>query len=291
MNNPAGKTYCNRLFTPSDIDVIRGIIRNNPAASRYRLSQLVCTQLQWFRTDGRLKDMSCRVAMLRMQRDGVIGLPPPGRGPAKARPRQSFLCPPGPPVETPAVALGPLDLRLARTTSDSRLWNEAIDRYHYLGYCPVPGDQARYLVSAGGTLLAALGFSAAAWTVAPRDAFIGWTNAQRVQRLRFAANNSRFLILPWVRSKNLASRILAAAARSLPDDWRTLYGYSPVLLETFVDSEKFRGTCYRAAGWIHVGCTKGRGKLEKRVIQAVPIKDIYLYPLRRDFRSVLCAGG
>jgi hypothetical protein len=185
-----------------------------------------------------------------------------------------------------------IDLRpVAGSDDDSRLWNELVQRYHYLGYTPLPGAQMRYLVRAGGSLLAALGFGAAAWKVAPRDAFIGWTPDQRQRNLHLVVNNARFLILPWVHAPHLASCILARAARQLPRDWRARYGYAPVLLETFVERDRFRGTCYRAANWTHVGATQGRSKLDTFRRLSVPVKDVFLYPLHRHFRRDLCAGA
>jgi len=169
----------------------------------------------------------------------------------------------------------------------SRLWNEYIHRYHYLGYQPLPGAQLRYFVTIEEQIVAALGFGAAAWQTAPRDQFISWTHEQRKRNLPLIVNNARFLIMPWVRSKNLASKILAMLAHRLPDDWAAKYHIRPVLLETFVDSEQFTGTCYKAANWTYVGKTKGRGKLGPAGKQSVPIKDIWLYPLSRQFRQRL----
>ena len=159
--------------------------------------------------------------------------------------------------------------------------------YRALGYKTLPGAQIRYLVFANSHLLAALGFGAAAWTVAPRDKFIVWTNQQRQRNLHLVVNNARFLILPWVTSHNLASRILAGIAKQLPHDWQKRYSYKPVLLETFVEQKRFRGTCYRAANWTHVGQTQGRGKLDRQNLYSVPVKDIFLYPLDKHFRQTL----
>ncbi|MCH8939828.1 MAG: DUF4338 domain-containing protein [Chloroflexi bacterium] len=182
----------------------------------------------------------------------------------------------------------PLEFRPVDTPGDSSLWNELIERYHYLKYNPLPGAQIRYLLFHGSYLLAALGFSAAAWKVAPRDRFIGWDEGQRRRNLHLIVNNSRFLILPWVKVRNLASGILAAAAKRLGHDWTQRYGYEPVLLETFVERSRFRGTCYRAANWIHVGETQGRGKLDSRHRGLSTVKHIYLYPLNKRFRQKLC---
>jgi hypothetical protein len=181
-------------------------------------------------------------------------------------------------------------LRPVRTKKESSLWNELIERYHYLGYKPLPGAQIRYLVFTGSHLLSVLGFGAAAWKIAPRDNFIGWTAEQRVHNLHLIVNNARFLILPWVTVRNLASKILAAAVKRLPKDWEDQYGYQPLLFETFVDKDRFRGTCYRAANWIQVGETQGRGKLDRNNRRSLPVKNIFLYPLQKRFRDKLCSS-
>jgi hypothetical protein len=169
------------------------------------------------------------------------------------------------------------------------LWNEAIARFHYLGYTPLSGAQQRYLVEYDDGILGAIGFGASAWKVAARDHWIGWTSQQRQSGLQRVVNNARFLLLPWVRVKNLASRILSMSARRLVGDWQQRYGYQPVLLETFVEQPRFSGSCYRAANWIYVGDTQGRGKLDRYEERALPIKGVYLYPLISDFRRELCA--
>ena len=226
--------------------------------------------------------MSCRVAMLRMQEDGLIQLPSPRR----LRPQTNILIrvetAPQEAIHLPVHELPRLQLRLVGDRSDSRLWNEYIHRYHYLGHTALPGAQLRYWVVAGDCLVALLGFSAAAWQCAPRDQFIGWTHEQRQKYLHLVVNNARFLILPWVSSKNLASKILGMAARQLANDWLHRYGFRPLLLETFVERDRFTGACYRAANWHQVGQTKGRGKLGPAGKQSVPIKDIWLYPLNKN---------
>jgi len=282
--------YCGRLFTMKEIDRIRQLIASDCKPNRLKLSRLVCDELGWLRPDGRRKDMSCRVAMLRMEKDGLITLPPPqkGNGNGRNRPRLTTASDQKKPISLPAGALGKLLFRPVNTPEDSSLWNELIERYHYLGYKPLPGAQIRYLVFSGSHLLAALGFGAAAWALAPRDRFVGWTTQQRQRNLQFIVNNARFLILPWVTSHNLASRILAGIARQLPQDWQKRYSYQPVLLETFVEQNRFYGTCYRAANWIHVGQTQGRGKLDRKNRYSLPVKDIFLYPLHKHFRRELC---
>ncbi len=285
------RRYCGRLFSGEELLGIGRLIVEHPSYNRVALSRAVCDAIGWIKPDGRRKEMSCRVAMLRMHRDGLIILPPPlkGNGNGRTRPNLTFASLPQLPVSLPAGALGELELRRV-TPRDSSLWNELIERHHYLGYKPLPGAQIRYLVFAGPHLLAALGFGASAWKVAPRDKFIGWSDQERVRNLNLVVNNARFLILPWITSHNLASRILGAAAKRLGQDWQDSYGYRPVLLETFVDKTRFRGTCYRAANWTCVGSTQGRGKLDRYKRCPLPVKDIFLYPLSQDFRLALRAA-
>jgi len=282
------RRYCGRDFSVEEQALIIELITNNPSMNRTDLSRDVCRMLSWYKTDGGLKDMSCRVAMLRMQDDGLIQLPVSLRAKPSRRssPPETSATEPQSIIQSPVHQLGALQLCLV-TSKDSRLWNEYIQRYHYLGYTPLPGAQLRYFVVMENQVVALLGFGASAWQVAPRDAFIGWDHEQRRQGLALIVNNARFLILPWVQSKNLASKILAMIARQLPIDWFNRYSIQPVLMETFVETGRFAGTCYRAANWIHVGQTKVRGKLGPVGVQSVPIKDIFLYPLTRKFKSIL----
>ena len=280
--------YCGRVFSSDELTEIRGLISAGKA-NRAELARRVCDRLDWRRPDGRRKDMSCRVAMIRMHRDGLIDLPPPQttNGNGKRKPRLTTASDPQLPINLSAGQLGEIEFRQVQGRRESALWNELVERHHYLGYEPLPGAQMRYFVCARSRLLALLGFGASAWKVAPRDRFIGWSHEQRTTKLSLVVNNARFLILPWVRSRNLASRLLARAAKRLPRDWELRYGYRPVLLETFVE-ERFRGSCYKAANWIGVGRTQGRGKLDRYKLYALPVKQIFLYPLCRDFREQLC---
>jgi len=279
--------YCGRDFTNKELDQIRSLIKENPQFYRAKLSREVCQMLRWLKPDGKLKDMSCRVAMLRMQEDGLIELPKPLRAKAAIRkikftpatdPQDSILC--------PVNQLPHLQLQMVNKTN-SFLWNEYIERYHYLGYTPLPGAQLRYFITANGQILALTGFGAAAWQTSPRDKFIGWDHEQRKRNLHLIVNNARFLILPWVQSKNLASKILALHSRQLPYDWEDKYNIRPVLMESFVEKNRFAGTCYKAANWCNVGQTKGRGKLGPPGKISVPIKNVWLYPLNKNFRALL----
>jgi hypothetical protein len=282
--------YCGRAFSPGDIEAIKGVMEQNPSLKRTPLSRKLCELFDWTKPNGELKDMTCRVALLRMQADGLITLPP-SRSPGR-RGRPHFPPTAATDAQTPLLQpvheLGALTLRPVAATAASRLWNEYIARYHYLGYTPLSGSQLRYNVFAGEQLVALLSFGASAWKLAGRDRFIGWPEPQRLKNLQLVVNNARFLILPWIQSKGLASKILSIVNRQLPLDWQQRYGFRPVLLETFVESQRHRGTCYKAANWVYVGQTVGRGKKCPVHTQIVPIKDIWLYPLRKDFASVLC---
>ena len=291
-DSPKTYSYCGRIFSADHIDKIRVLIADSPKLNRVQLSRAVCDLFGWFRPDGRRKDMSCRVAMLRMHRDKLITLPAPlrGNGNGRTRPQLTTASDPQQPVCMKAGKLGELQLNLVANSSESSLWNELIERYHYLGYCPLPGAQLRYLVRNEKQLLALLGFGAAAWKVAPRDNWIAWSHQQRKENLHLIVNNARFLILPWVRSKNLASRILSLAAKQLPNHWQQKYAYQPVLMEiplSGIETGRFHGTCYQAANWINLGYTKGRGKLDVKNEYKLPIKTIYVYPLVNNAVNIL----
>ncbi|MCK5793722.1 MAG: DUF4338 domain-containing protein [Anaerolineales bacterium] len=282
--------YCGRDFSGSELQTIRQIITSDDRPNRAKISRRVCEAFGWYKQDGGLKEMSCRVALLRMERDGLIRLPRPekGNGNRTARVHISTASDPKPDVCVGAGALGPLRLELVVKGNSSQLWNELIERYHYLGHKRLPGAQLRYFVYGGSHLLAALGFGASAWSVASRDRTIGWSPNQRKNKLHLIVNNARFLILPWIKSRNLASKILSLASKQIGNDWHRRYHYRPVLLETFVEIDRFAGTCYRAANWQQVGITQGRGKLEKSHQGKLPRKYVLLYPLVNDFKEQLC---
>ena len=292
MSGAEGRRYCGREFSGAELAHLRGLLAIRPALGRVALSRRLCQDLGWLNALGRPKEMSARVALLRMEKEGLIHLPAPrtrnGRG--QRRFALTAASDPGQPVPGPVRALEPLRFQRVNGGKHSGLWNELIARYHYLGYRPLSGAQMRYLVWSGeGRVLAALGFGACAWQVQARDRYIGWTDRQRRAGLPRVVNNARFLILPWVQCPGLASRILSGILKPLRSDWRLRYGYQPVLLETFVETPRFTGTAYRAANWLWLGRTRGRGKLEKHHRQIAPLKDIWVYPLHRNFRQILCA--
>lgn len=283
------RNICGRSVTWDDVQMIRTLIHDHPSALRAELSRKVCLAWQWLKPDGEFKDMSCRVLLLKLHRAGAIELPAPNRGNGNGKKflRRTLSGEPQVPIMSTAGDLAPITLVRIKSREDSLLWNEFMERYHYLGYTPLPGAQIRYFIQSPQGLLGAIGFSAAAWKVQPRDSWIGWSKLVQKERLHLIVNNSRFLIFPWVNAKNLASHALALCAKQLPNDWQHTYGYSPVLMETFVEKNRFAGTCYKAANWVNVGVTKGRGKLDRFNQFSLPVKDIYLYPLNKRFRQQL----
>ena len=284
--------YHGRDFTTGEMALMRALIAASPQQTRAGLARAFCRATGWVKPDGGLKEMMARVTMLRMHRDGIITLPPPRHGP---RPRRVPKF--GPETEPPVTPMPQtLDavrpIRLVKVTGTgraaSRLWNEFIARYHYLGHKTLVGAQMRYAVQdREGRPLAMLGFSAAAWKTAPRDAFIGWSPDVRERNLPLMVDNSRYLIMPWVQIPNLASHILSNARRQLPQDWQSQYNIAPVLMETFVETPRFSGITYKASGWIHVGATQGRGRYDTKREFGKPIKAIWLCPLRKDWKRIL----
>ena len=260
--------YYGRDFSAEEMALLRALIAGPPPLNRHALSKEFCRRIGWFKPDGGLKDMMARVAMLAKHRDGLIVLPPP-RGGRQNRPRPIVF---GPDTEAPLFPapttldeVGPLDLRtVVRETREGKLWNEFVARYHYLGYKTLVGAQIRYAVhDRNGWPLAMLGFSTAAWKLAPRDRFVGWMPRLREKNLPLVVDNPRFLILPWIEIPNLGSHILAIVRRHLPDDWTERYNTTPVLIETFVERPRYTGAVYRASGCIHVGTTQGRGRYDR----------------------------
>ncbi len=283
--------YYGRDFTAQEMALLRALIAGPAPLNRHTLSKEFCRRIDWLKPDGGLKDMMARVTMLAMHRDGLIALPAPqGR---QNRPGPIVF---GPDTEAPLFTapstlddVRPLDLRtVVRGTREGKLWNEFVARYHYLGYKTLVGAQMRYAVhDRNGWPLAMLGFSTAAWKLAPRDTFIGWTRQLREKNLPLVVDNPRFLILPWIKIPNLGSHILALVRRRLPDDWTERYSTAPVLVETFVETPRYTGAVYKASGWIHVGATKGRGRYDRDKLYDKPRKDIWLRPLRKDWKHTL----
>jgi len=279
-------TYSGRQFSEEQLQQVRALIAAAPDSSRTAISREVCQLLDWRKADGGWKEVSCRVALLRMQEDGWLTLPPSRCKSNNGRrtPARTQAAEPQPLQEFSLPQLGRLRLEIV-TSERSALWNEYIDRYHYLGYTPLVGAQLRYLVYAEDRLLALFGYGASAWRLASRDRWIGWSDVQRQAALPRVVAQVRFLILPWIRCPNLASKLLSLSATQLPTDWEHRYRIRPWLLESFVDTSRYDGICYRAANWIDVGQTQGRGKKDRHRRARLPRKQVYLYPLCKNCRK------
>lgn len=288
MQQSIPKRLCGKDFGLDKLEKIRGIITSANPAIREEIARCVCRSLKWIDSLGRIKLMSCKVALLRLDRLDLIQLPPPRarNGNGKELKEKSIKIVKEK-VELPVDKLRGLDLVSVSNKEGSILWNTLISKYHYLGYSPLAGAQKRYLIIWDKGILGAIGFSAAAFRLESRDKWIGWDYQLREKNLHYIVNNTRFLILPWVKSFNLASKILSLSARRVREDFKKSYGYSPVLLETFVEAGRFSGTSYRSANWIYLGKTKGRGKQDRYHRNRLPVKDIYVYPLCSDFRIAL----
>lgn len=279
-----------RTLTPADLDTIRNLIRDHPEWHRTRLSRELCSMWDWRDATGRIKDMACRTMLLKLHRAGMIELPA-RRKPCNNHRRGKAFQPvlhDTSPRSCSLAQLGPVRLVVADKGPWLDLWQTLLQGYHYLGFTTRVGKNIAYLaLDAADRPLAALLFGAAAWKVAGRDGFIGWTPAQRRENLDLIANNTRFLIPPWIRVPHLASHVLAASARRVSADWQCKYGHGLVLLETFVEDGRFQGTCYRAANWIRVGRTTGRTRNDRNHDIQTPVKSVYIYPLHRAFRREL----
>lgn len=283
-------TYRGRQIWPSDVEFIKNLIKENPNSSRRALSKDLCRAWNWVQSNGQLRDMVCRSMMLALHRAGHIELPPVRRkthNPLAKRKKPPVIEMDTRPIVGKLKDIGVLELRQVRRTKDEWLFNSIIETHHYLGYTQPVGEHLKHLVYAQGRPVACFAWSSAPRHLGPRDRFIGWSKNERKQNIRFLAYNSRFLILPWVRIPHLASHLLGRLAREISGHWEKLYDHPIHLLETFVDPGRFRGTCYRAANWKYVGQTTGRGKDDLTHKANRPIKDIYVYPLKKRFRELL----
>jgi hypothetical protein len=283
-------TFCGRTFTAQEVELMRVVAHDYAGLGVTEIARTICELLEWKRPNGGLKNHECRQLMEHLAAEGVLRLPAlrklGGRGPRRVDVSEPRCEPEA--VECAARECEPLELALVEGKAESRWWREQVERYHYLG-CRVPfGAHLRYWVRNRQRELACLLWTSPAWKMKPRDVWIGWSDQQRCRNLQWIVNNGRFLILPWVRVKGLASKILSLSARQLPRDWQSRYGHRPLLLETLVDADRFRGTCYRAANWIYLGQTTGRGRMDREhKADGQAIKDIYVYPLVRDARQRL----
>lgn len=283
--------YRGREVSAEDVEFIKELIAANPQASRRQLSKKLCEAWGWVQPNGHLKDMVCRGLMLELHRAGHIELPP-----VKINSRNPFVDRKKPaPVEVDRSVvccskkeLGPLEIVQVCRTDAEPMFNGLVEMYHYLGYTHPVGEHLKYIIyGAGQRPLACFSWSSAPRHLGPRDRFIGWSAEARKANVGYLAYNSRFLILPWVKVKYLASHLLSQMTKVVPTDWQRVYGHGIYYLETFVDPERFCGTCYRAANWQYLGMTTGRGKEDKTHRANRSLKQVLGYPLRRDFRKRL----
>ena len=284
-------SYRGRQVGAGDIEFIRGLIAAHPGLSRRRLSTKLCAAWNWVQPNGQPRDMVARSLMLELQRAGHIELPPrrcapPNNAVRHRSPEPELGLWAG--LRTGSLAeLGPLEIRQVRRTAQEPLFGQLMQAHHYLAYTRPVGEHLKYLVWAGGTPIACLAFGSAPRHLAPRDAFIGWPPSVRRARLHLIAYNTRFLILPWARVPGLASHLLGRVTRRLSADWQGLYRHPVYLAETFIDPARFTGLCYQAANWIRLGLTTGRGHNAPTNRCDQPRKELWVYPLVRDFRRQL----
>ena len=287
-----GLSFCGQPLQPQEIELLRQVTRDFPQLALTELAHTICELLEWKRPNGSLKSRECYLFLLALHERGWLPWLQAPR-PHARRPhltRVAVESDPQAPCTGPLQQWLPIELELIGNTSQRKLFEQYIHRYHYLGYRVPYGAQLRYFVRSlqePRPLLACLLFTSAAWKMAPRDRYVGWSEAARPENLCRVVNNSRFLILPWVRIPHLASHILSQAARQLRVDWRQRYGVDPVLLETLVDPERYNGTCYRAANWVSVGLTQGRGRMDRTGKGQGSRKEIFVYPLDRRWQKQL----
>ena len=283
-------SYRHRVITDEDLVVIRKLIADHPDSSRRNLSERLCEAWNWVQANGALRSMVCRGLMLMLHRQGLIELPPVrrvNRNPFLERSAPVAVTVDEAPLSTSLADLGTLEVRQVRRTPDEAVFNGLMQQHHYLGYTQPVGEHLKYLVFAEGRPIACLAWSSAPRHLGSRDRYIGWSAEARRRNIRFIAYNTRFLILPWVRVPHLASHVLGLMSRALSQDWQRMYGHPIYFAETFIDPGRFRGTCYRAANWILLGHTTGRGKDDQTNKPNRPIKQVLGLPLTPRFRGLL----
>lgn len=287
-------TYRGRTVTVEDAAFIQQLIDDNPTDSRRRLSVKLCQAWNWTQANGALRDMVCRGLMLSLHRAGHIKLPPkkvvPNNPLAKRRAPEKIIIDQRP-IQGKLSAIKPVEFKQVRRTPAEKLFNSLLAQYHYLGYTQPVGEQLKYIVYAQKRPIGCLSFSSAPRHIGCRDRFIGWSASLRKTNLHLMAYNSRFLLLPWVRVPHLASHVLGRISRILAKDWQTVYNHRVYYLETFVDKDRFAGTCYKAANWIYLGDTTGRGKDDKTHRPNRSIKAVWGYALDKKFKAHLNAGA
>ncbi len=282
------RVFSGRTFSPRDIELIKWARKTYPKLPRHEFASTVCELLGWTTPAGRAKWHPCLAFLEQLEAEGIIQLPS-----VKTTKKTSGK------VRITAIEFNtreingeindfePIELTVVQPGEELKRWRSYVNQYHMLGFKTVFGSRLHYFVKSRGLELGCIQFSASSWALEERDKWIGWDIDDRTARLNLIVNNSRFLIFPWVHIRNLASKALSLVAKQIQGDWLREYCYAPVLLETFVDLEHFRGTCYKAANWTYLGETKGRGRMDRHTERALSKKAIFMYPLQDDFKAVL----
>ena len=278
-----------RFVTEAEVNEVRMLLHNHPSWNRTRLSRELCGRWNWRRPDGQIKDMACRELLRKLESRALIKLPPRQRFGPRGLPEIESIKIDQSPVSCPLSNIQPVDIVNVRQCAEyEKAFNYLVKEYHYLSYGRPVGQNMKYLiVGRNERFLGCLLFGAAAWKTAARDRWIGWPTEVRERNLGLMCNNTRFLIFDWIQVPHLASHALGACLRRLSGDWKRRYGTGIVLVETFVDTTRYAGTCYQAANWLKIGQTKGRSRQDRDRTIKVSVKDVLVYPLRRDFRQLI----
>jgi hypothetical protein len=282
------RVFSGRTFSPEDIELIKWARKTYPKLPRHEFASTVCELLNWTTPGGRAKWHPCLAFLEQLEAEGIIHLPvvkaiKQTAGKVKITAFEFDTRE----INGEVRDFEPIKLTVVQPGEELKRWRAYVEQYHMLGFKTVFGSRLQYFVKSGNLELGCIQFSASSWALKQRDEWIGWTVDDRKDRLNLIVNNSRFLIFPWVHIRNLASKVLSLAAHQIQEDWLREYCYAPVLLETFVDLEHFKGTCYKAANWIHLGETQGRGRMDRHKEYALSKKAIFMYPLQKDFKEIL----
>lgn len=278
-----------RFLTETDVNEVRKLLHDNPSWHRTRLSRELCKYWNWQRADGQLKDIACRELLRKLEKKTLIKLPPRQRSGPKGKPTIESVAVDRTIISSSLTELKPIKVIDARNSSENeKTFNYLVKEYHYLGFGRPVGQNMKYLILGNNNCyLGCFLFGAAAWKSADRDQWIGWSAGTREKNLGLICNNTRFLILPWVDVFNLASHAISACLHRLPKDWKQRYGTEVIMVETFVDTTRYVGTCYKAANFLNIGQTKGRSRQDRNRNIKVPVKDIWVYPLKKNFKELL----
>lgn len=284
--------HVGRAIRAEEVGLIRETVELFPRLSRLELAKTICDHLEWYTASGTYRTDACLGLLERLETRGLVRLPAKRAGaPARrvGRGEETRAAAPGVAIRGELGELGGVGLVVVEGRGETERWNQYVAGYHYLGYKPPAGYRLRYFVESARGVLGCVLLAGAARAVAARDQWIGWTRRQRLTNLAWVVNNTRFLVFPWVEVRHLASHVLGQLGRRVAQDWHERFGYRPVLLETFVDPARYRGTCYRASGWERIGQTTGQGLVRPGRQYHSTVKDIYVRPLAQDFRELLCS--